>query len=102
MESCQGDELELVAKSSQLFAEGEHLVLVQFSRPIERWRAIVCEQLARVTGVNSLCEFFRLAEVGMRRLTPHQVCVRRVGETTADRLLQSVLHAIESFVGSSA
>ena len=52
MEAGERDELKLVAHQSQLFLEFRNRVLIQLLLPVERGRAVVGEQLARILRVD--------------------------------------------------
>ena len=89
VEAGERDELELVAQARQLVVEGEHLVLGQVALPVERRGAVVGERLAGELGVDRVGEAPGLVEVGLRRLAPQQVRVRRVGERAGDGLVDA-------------
>ena len=54
VKSGQGDELELVAHVTELVLEFSKLPLIQEFFPVERGRAVVGQDLARVLFVNAL------------------------------------------------
>src|SRR5512146_2400021 len=63
MEASQRDELELVAHRSKLALEGRDGGLVQLLLPVERWRAVIRQQLAWELRVNGAGEAARLLDV---------------------------------------
>ena len=60
-------------------------------------RAVVGEQLARELLADRFGELLREREIRLAGFAPDHVRVRRVGEATADRLLDARLRAIEAF-----
>ncbi len=70
--------------------------------PVERRRAVVREQLAGELLVHRVRELARLADVRRRGLAPEDVRVRRVRKCARDRLVDSVLDAVEAFRRSLA
>ncbi len=97
MEAGQGDELELVAHGRQVALEGGDLLVVEQLLPVERRRAVVGQQLARVAGVDRFGEQAGLLQVGRRGLAPDQVGVGGVGQPAGDGLVQAVAHDVEPF-----
>src|SRR3546814_6145825 len=87
VDAGQRDELVLVAERRQVVLELGDLLVVEILLPVERRRAVVAQQLARVLGEHGLREFARETDVRHARLTPDEVSVRCVGNTPRDRLL---------------
>src|SRR6266576_4839114 len=90
VEAGQGDELELVAQGAELLLEARELRLVEVSLPVERWRAVVGEQLARVLLVDRLGKLPSLGEIGFGGLEPEHVRMRCVRAGARERRLAAV------------
>src|SRR6185437_1504984 len=84
MESRESYELKLVAHCPQLFLEARDRRLVQLLLPVERWRAVVGQHLARKFFVNSFGKAPRFFEVWLRSFAPDQVSIRRVRNCAGD------------------
>src|SRR6266550_5335271 len=65
--------------------------------PVEGWRTVIGEQLARILLVDRLGELLRFGEIGLRRLEPEHVGVGRVGAGARDRRLDAILDHEEAF-----
>ena len=95
VEAGERHELEPVAHRGELLLERRDRPVVEVLLPVERRRAVVGEELARVLRVDGLGELRGLVEVGRRRLAPEEVGVRRVRERARDRRLDAGLDAEE-------
>ena len=100
VETSQCDELELVTHSAQLFLELGDGGIVQILLPVERWRAVVGQQLAWELGMNRFSEFLGERQIRFTSLAPHQIRVRRVGQATRDGLINTWLGLVEAFNGA--
>ena len=65
--------------------------------PVERRRAVVREQLARILLVDGFGELARFSEIRFRRLEPEHVGIRRIGTRSRDRRLDPVADDKEPF-----
>ncbi len=102
VESGQRDELEPVAHGGELLAEFRDRGLVQVRAPVERWRAVVGEQLVRIDAPDALGELSGHAEVRGGGLHPEQVGVRRVGQASGDARPDAVPDPVEPLRGAVA
>ena len=102
VDAGQRDELVLVAQSRQVFLERSDLLVVEVLLPVERWRAVVRQQLAGAGSVHGLCKLTGKADVWNAGFAPHQVRVGGIGHATADGLFQAILHAVEAFLRALA
>src|SRR6188508_3849893 len=100
VEAGQRHELEAVAHRRQLPLERRDRLVVEVLAPVERRRAVVCEQLAGELPVHRVGELRGLVQVGGRRLAPEDVGVRRVRESAGDRRLDPGRYPEEAFRGS--
>src|SRR5438105_8834848 len=99
MEAGKRDELEPVAPLRELLLEAGDRLVVEVLAPVERRRAVVREQLARIRVLHRVRELPRLAEVRRRGLEPDEVGMRRVRESARDRGVDTVPDAVEAFRG---
>src|SRR5207247_73543 len=97
VEAGEGDELELVAHRAKLLLEAGELRSIEMALPVERRRAVVREQLARILLVDGFGELARFSEIRFRRLEPEHVGVRRIGARSRDRRLDAVTDHKEPF-----
>src|SRR5690606_25598654 len=102
VETGQGDELEPVAVGGDFLLELGDGGVVQVLLPVERRRAVVGQQLARVLRVDRLGEGAGELQVRLAGLAPDQVGVGRVGEAARDRLLQALVRLVEPLRGALA
>ena len=65
MKARERHELEAVAQVGELFLEARDGATIELGAPIERGRAIVGEELARVAAMHLRGEFPRFAEIGL-------------------------------------
>src|SRR5215471_6589245 len=100
VEAGQGDELELVAHLAELDLKARDLVGAELLLPVERWRAVVGQELARKLGVDAFGEATRLHEVGRGSFAPYDVGVRRVGDGARDGAIDAALQDEEPFAGA--
>src|SRR5258708_39690936 len=91
MPAGEGDELKAVAERRQLFAPSLHRRGVELGLPVEGRRAVIGKQLAREFGVDGGRKTPRFSHVGLGRLTPQKISVRRVGQSSVDGLLDAGL-----------
>src|SRR3546814_15609647 len=80
------DELVLVAERRQVVLELGDLLVVEILLPVERRRAVVAQQLARVLGEPGLREFASDTDVPHARLTPNPASLTVVGHPHPKRL----------------
>src|SRR5712675_3805862 len=97
MKSSQGDKLEFVAHFAQLLLKIGDGYVVQLLFPIERRRAVICEQFARELRVDGVGEFSRFSEVRRRGLAPQHVRVRRIGQAASDSRINPAPELEEPF-----
>src|SRR5215472_16549650 len=97
MESCQSNELELVAHGGEFALEAGNVFSAQMFAPVDRRRAVVSEQLAREFCVDAFSEFPRFFKVWLGGLTPKQVGVGRISKTARDGRVESVANVEETF-----
>jgi hypothetical protein len=90
----------LEAQLAQLLLEGGDGAVVQVALPVEGRRAVVGQHLAGELLVDALGELARLADVGLGRLAPDQIGVRRIGQAALDGILDAALDVVEAFVGA--
>src|SRR5690606_29660946 len=97
VETSQGDELELVAHGTELALELGNGGVVQVLLPVERWRAVVGQQLARELTVDGFRKAASVFQIRGGSFAPDQVGVRSVGQTTGNGLIQTGTSAVEAF-----
>jgi hypothetical protein len=97
MEASQGDELVFVAHCAELALEFGNRCVVQIFLPVERWRAVVREQLAGEFGVDRIGKCFGEGQIRRAGFAPNQISILSVSQATADSLIQAILHAVEAF-----
>ena len=93
----QGDELELVAHIRQLLLEAGNSFVVEVFLPVERRRAVISQQFARIFRVDGLCKATRQFQIRRGGFTPDQVSIWRIRQATADRLLNARMSTEEAF-----
>src|SRR5581483_3161188 len=93
VETCQGDELELVPHRRQFGLELRDDGIVQFGLPVKRWRAVVGQQFAGIVLMYALGELSRFLKVGMRGFAPKQVSIGGVRNCACNGGLQSAADA---------
>src|SRR5471032_1351849 len=98
----QGDELVLVTHGGQLALELGDGRVVQVLLPVERRRAVVGQQLVRVFLLDRFGKAASFVQVRLGGFAPDQVGVRRVGQATGDRLVETGAHFIEAFLSPFA
>src|SRR5437016_11968057 len=96
VEAGERDEEEAVAPLAERVLEGRDLVVVEMLAPVEGWRAVVRERLAREALVDRLRELPRLAEIRRRGLEPDEVGVRRIGQPARDGGVDPIADAVEA------
>ena len=94
VEAGERDELEAVAHGGQLALEDGEAARIEVTPPVERRRAVVGQQLARIALMDRFRKAPRLAQVRRGRLAPQQVRVGGVGERARDRALEPAAHEI--------
>ena len=102
VDTCQGDELELVAHIRQLLLEAGNSFVVEVFLPVERRRAVISQQFARIFRVDGLCKATRQFQIRRGGFTPYQVSIWRIRQATADRLLNARMSTEEAFTGTLA
>ncbi len=96
----EGNKLVFVSHVRQLLLEAGDGFIIEIFLPVKRRRAVIGQQFARETRMDSLGKAARLLEIRFRRFTPHQIRIRRVGQPAADRLLDPGVGAEEPFAGA--
>ena len=96
----EGNKLVFVSHVRQLLLEAGDGFIIKIFLPVKRRRAVIGQQFARETRMDSLGKAARLLEIRFRRFTPHQIRIRRVGQPAADRLLNPGVGAEEPFAGA--
>ena len=102
VDACQGDELELVAHIRQLLLEAGNSFVVEVFLPVERRRAVISQQFARIFRVDGLCKATRQFQIRRGGFTPYQVSIWRIRQATADRLFNTCMSTEEAFAGTLA
>src|SRR5690606_30223693 len=95
VETSQGNELELVAHGTEFALELGNGGVVQVLLPVERWRAVVGQQLARELTVDGFGKAASVLQIRRGGFAPDQVGVRSVGQTTSNGLIQTGTGAVE-------
>ena len=105
METRQRHELEAIPHICDLLLESSDGFGVKFGAPVERRRAIVGEQPARMGALHLVREFTRLAQIRGRGFPPHEVRIGRIGEAARNRMLDrmriALLEAVEPLRGAA-
>src|SRR6266496_1634837 len=78
MEACQCHKLEDITHLAQALLEVCDCIGIELLAPVERWRAVVRQQLVRIALMDLVGEALRLTQIWLSRLTPDQVCIGSV------------------------
>src|ERR1700704_105000 len=97
MESRQRHELKLVTHLAEFSLEIRNGGIVQLLFPIERWRAVVRQQLAWEFRANRIGEFLRLRQVRSGSFAPKHVGIRRVSQPASNSRIDPATKLIKAF-----
>ncbi len=97
VDAGQRDELVLVAHGAQFALELGDGRVVEVLLPVERRRAVVREQLARVLGMHGLGELAGEFQVRRAGLAPDQVRIFGIRHGSADGLVDALAGLVEAF-----
>ena len=96
----EGNKLVFVSHVRQLLLEAGDGFIVEIFLPVKRRGAVIGQQFARETCMDSLGKAARLLKIRFRRFAPHQIRIRRISQPATDRLLDPGVGAEEPFAGA--
>src|ERR1700694_4457625 len=102
VKSRESYKLKTVAHGGELGLKLRNLPLVQLGPSMKRRRAIVCQELSRVPGVNGHGELPGFVQVGFRRFAPQHIGIRCVCQAAGSGGIEPAPEPEEPFNGSLA